>query len=564
MPHSQCVRGVRYAVEMTNRNGGKGRHARRCPIRSRRFRSVLWFVAVLALSACADIEDVEPTDASASAPAETALPPNILLVIADDVGVDQISAYGVPDSANTPTIDGIAAQGVRFDHVWANPVCSSTRATILTGRYGFRTGVGFVAQLGQDLQLDEVTLAQLLARHPRSPYGTAAVGKWHLTSARDRVVNPDVLAVPVIAGFSLFRGVFKNIVGDYNHWTEVVSRERAPGAIEVDRRINTTYNTTAVVDHAAEWIRDFEAQNPGRPWFMWLGFNAAHAPFHRPPSHLHTRNLADPPVPCRNPPPFDNPENLRPCYQAMVEAMDSELGRLLENGISPATRERTVVIFVGDNGTVKGVWPDPTLRGRLKGTPYEGGIRVPLLIGGGGLSGSLPRVDDRLVNTTDLFTTILELAGLDVETEVPGVLTPSSDLPGAEELPLWLDSTSVMSALRPDAPTHATSPRSFAYAELFRLGTPDAEWPQARAIRDVDGFKLIRFTDPGPGYGREEFYSLAEDPTEQRNLLADELDEDLARRYAALTEQLDSIEATGWRPRGRPLPTFDSNGAVAD
>ncbi len=522
----------------------------------------------LAAWGCGEVSEVElvstePTSATptpASAPvklqADAPRPPNILLVIADDVGVDQISAYGVDDSARTPTIDGLAANGVRFTRVWANPVCSSTRATILTGRYGFRTGVGFVARVGEDLPLNEVTLPELVSRHPRAPYGTAAFGKWHLTSGRSRDARSDVLAAPVLAGFSFFRGVFKNIVDSYTQWLEITVREVPPSAIEVDGTMNTTYNTTAVVDHAAQWIRDFEAQHPDRPWFVWLAFNAAHAPFHKPPSQLHSRSLDDPALPCRNPPPFERPRDLRVCYQAMIEAMDSELGRLLDRELSPASRARTSVLFVGDNGSVKGASTDASLLGRLKGTPYEGGIHVPLVIAGAGVNAQGARTDDGLVNTTDLFATILELAELDVSAGVPAVLPSPTGRPDEDGGPLVLDSVSLLPALRAEPRAPAKAQRTFTYAELFKGGASDPKWPMAKAIRDVDDYKLIRFTDPGPGHGREEFYHLPSDPKEEHNLLGLDLSAELAARHAVLRERLDAVESTGWQPRG---PHLSSN-----
>jgi len=491
------------------------------------------------------------------------LPPNILLVIADDVGVDQIGAYGFEGAARTPTIDGLAATGVRFDRVWSNPVCSSTRATILTGRYGFRTGVGFVARQGEDLSPREVTLAQLLSRHPRTPYGTAAFGKWHLTAGRARGTRGDVLAAPVVAGFSFYRGVFKNIVESYTNWREVLVRETAPGAVEVDWRDNHDYNTTAVVDHTAEWIRRFETEQPGRPWFVWLAFNAAHSPYHEPPARLHERNLDAAGLTCRNPPPYDRPEELRPCYQAMIEAMDHELGRLLERELSPLSRERTQVIFIGDNGSVNGVWNERRTVGRAKGTTYEGGIRVPLIVSGAGTGGDQPRVDEGLVNTTDLFATILEVAGLDLAREIPAVL-PSVPVAGdGRGEPLWVDSLSLLSALRPHASAPGGGRREYAYAELFKRGPPDPRFPMSKAIRDRAGYKLIRFTDPGPGLGREEFYYLPDDPLEQRNLLGLDLTEELATRHAELRERLDGIARSGWRATGAPLPPIGPRSAGA-
>jgi len=471
-------------------------------------------------------------------------PPNILLIIADDVGVDQVQAYGEdPSSARTPNIDALASRGVLFRNVWSNPVCSSTRATILTGRYGFRTGVGFVARAGADLRDRETTLAELLLRHPRTAYGTAAFGKWHLTAGRSWETDDRRLAAPLRAGFTVYRGVFKNILESYVHWHEVSATKLASGKLSVSGgQFNSSYNTSEIVDQTGRWIRQVEARRPEAPWFVWLAFNAAHPPFHRPPSGLHRRDLGDPALTCRNPPPFEQPENLRPCYQAMIEAMDTEIGRLLDHELSSRSLARTTVIFVGDNGSVKEAMTDPRVAVRAKGTPYERGINVPLVVAGAGVGSDIGRESDVLVNTTDLFATVLELAGIDPERRVPAELSDGRAV--------VLDSTSLVPVLGSSGVTAASHARRFAYAELFQRGRPDPLWPVARTVRDVHGYKLIEFLD---GRRREEFYDLSRDPFEQNNLLGLDLDAGSAAAFEALRARLDDMKASGWRPQGPPL-----------
>lgn len=489
-------------------------------------------------------------------------PPNILLIIADDVGVDQIGVYGEgANPANTPNIDAIARRGVLFRNTWSNPVCSSTRATILTGRYGFRTGVGFVARRGEDLKNREHTLPEVLALHPSARYGMAAFGKWHLNAGRTFEDSRQVLSAPYRAGFSFFRGTFKNINGSYFNWRDITVADRGRGQIELSGGgINRAYNTSEIVDHAASWIRDFEKSRPSDPWFVWLAFNAAHQPFHKPPASLHTVDLSDPAITCKNPEPFLDPERLVPCYHAMIEAMDSEIGRLLNQELSKESLERTTIIFVGDNGSVKGVAADSRRAYQMKGTPYEGGINVPLIFAGAEVEGSgetLARERNELVNTTDLYSTILELTGLDPGSVVPaeyGVVRSmheGSKYPAAQiDTRVIVDSISLLPQLREDVPANEKALRQFAYAELFRTGGPDPMWPVSKAIRDPLGFKLIQFYRDSDKTWRDELYQLDTDPNETTNLLGSKPTPASRGAYERLREQLNAIESTGWSPRG--------------
>ncbi len=523
-------------------------------------------LVVAVFPADAASREAAPGIPDANLVASGARPPNILLIIADDVGVDQIGVYAEgAEPANTPNVDALAARGVLFRNTWSNPVCSSTRATIMTGRYSFRTGVGFVARRGAELRDREHTLAELLSRHPSARYATAAFGKWHLNAARTLEKDRQVLAAPHRAGFSIFRGVFKNIGESYEGWRDVSLVDRGGGfaSIEVNES-NTNYNSSEIVDHAATWIRNLEKRRPGDPWFVWLAFNAAHAPFHKPPEDLHSLDLTDPRLTCSNPAPFADPGNLRPCYQAMIEAMDTEIGRLLNEEIARESLDRTTVIFVGDNGTIKGV----AERGRDphhgKGTPYEGGVNVPLVIAGARVANSARgtgRESRVLVNTTDLFATVLELAGLDVSAVVPtsyataGIAPPTLRLTGAQrESEVVLDSQSLMPQLRSPGTRSSKSTRRFAYTELFKSGEPSELWPVANAIRDTRGFKLIRILDESTGIWREEFYDLESDPLEREDLLALPATAESRRALSVLRKRMAAIEASGWRPRGAGVP----------
>ena len=416
---------------------------------------------------------------------------NVLIIVADDLGVDVLACYDEGSTfPPTPTIDMLCDTGVLFRNAWSNPVCSPTRATIQTGRYGFRTGVGGVVFQEQDegLPYSETIIPEVLDLNPSLGYAHAAIGKWHLTS------NPQGGADgPNLSGYSHFSGTLFNINTppevDYFNWPKTENGET------FDTQV---YATTDNVNEAIEWIND----QGDSPWFMWLAFNAPHTPFHAPPDELHSFDLSD-------------DSSVLMLYQAMVESMDTEVGRLFAS-IPQDVLENTNIIFLGDNGTAGGVIQPPFDPDHDKGTLYEGGVNVPLIIAGPQVvtPGSESGV---LVNTTDLFATALEMMGVDVEASLP----PDT----------VLDSLSVLPLLQ----GQEFEPRPFAYSERFRIDGVDDNTGQT--IRNQD-FKLIRFsTHP------EEFYDLTRDPFETTDLLPGDLDPIQQANYDELTSQLDLLTA---------------------
>jgi arylsulfatase A-like enzyme len=205
-------------------------------------------------------------------------PGNVLLILADDVGVDGIGAYGVGgDLPHTPRLDQLAAGGVLFRNAWANPVCSPTRATIQTGRYSIRTGIGWIAEPAPTLiglPLSEVTLPEMLDLGTGGAWAHAAFGKWHLGD------GPDVGGVfaPNLAGYYHFEGTLGNVT-DYYDWTKVEN-----GVVTQE---TGTYALSDQVDSALDWI----ATAP-EPWFCYVAFNSAHSPWHAPPPDLHSVDLS--------------------------------------------------------------------------------------------------------------------------------------------------------------------------------------------------------------------------------------------------------------------------------
>ncbi|MYJ96487.1 MAG: sulfatase-like hydrolase/transferase [Proteobacteria bacterium] len=442
--------------------------------------------------------------------------PNILLLIGDDMGVETVASYGVGENPPmTAHIDDLAGKGVRFTRFWAQPVCSPTRATIMTGRYGFRTGIGRPVTnrgplpeppripdwalpyvntetgggmgMGADglqslprhgLGVDEYTLTHAFDANGHLGYSTAAIGKWHLADA-DNGWQDHATRI----GFDYFNGGLTGGPESYFAWTEVVDGE-VTGA--------TGYAPTDKVDDAIAWI----GARGDRPWFMWMGFNLPHTPLHTPPEDARDGN--------------SNSQ-----YGAMIEAMDTHIGRLLA-AISPDVLENTYVLFLGDNGTQSGNVTAPFQNGRAKGTVYQGGVNVPFIVTGPGVERGA--VSDALVNSTDLFVTIMEMAGIDPAETIPADVTH--------------DSVSFLDTLSDPA----ASPREWIYADEFFGGFEGVETADY-AMRD-ERYKLMRFD------GVEEFYDLQADPYEHENLLAGALSAEERAAYGKLLAEIEKLRSS--------------------
>ena len=388
---------------------------------------------------------------------------NILLIIADDYGIDSSSLYNtVPPAASlppTPTIAGLAQGGLRFTLAYANPVCSPSRACLLTGRHGFRTGVGnVVTPTSGDNQLKaaEFTLPDAFAANSALGYALGAFGKWHLATG--------ALSPGAVGGWPYFEGSIPGALQSYTNWTKTITNGVAQSQTTI-----TNYATSEVVDNARTWIQARGTQ----PWFAWVAFNAGHAPIHTPPTNLHSYG--------------PNPGTQRRQFEAMIEAMDTELARLLQ----VVDRSKTDIIFLGDNGTVSSLLQAPFPGGHGKDTLYEGALRVPLIFNGPSVVAP-GRTSGTLVHVVDLYSTILELAGINVASTVPAGTA--------------LDSRSLRPILQ-----NQTDPRTEVYAEEFDALAPTTG---GRALRD-DRYKLIRNRT-----GTDEFYDLQTDTYEAANLFA--------------------------------------------
>ncbi|WP_111706776.1 sulfatase-like hydrolase/transferase [Lutibacter citreus] len=370
--------------------------------------------------------------------------PNILLVIADDMGLDASPGYSVgTEKPNMPQLQNLINTGITYNNVWSNPTCSPTRATILTGKYGVNNGV---LAVNNALSTSEISIQKYLETNLNSEYSSAVIGKWHLSNNKNH---------PESMGIDYYSGSLSGTLTDYWNWTLTENETQTT---------STTYNTTAYTNTAIDWVEE-----QTKPWFLWLAYNAPHTPFHLPPTDLHSQGSL----------PTDQGSidaNPLPYYLAMLEAMDTEFGRLL-NSMSSEEKENTVIIFIGDNGTPNQVAQEYNSK-RVKGSLYQGGINVPMVIAGKNVT-RVNETENALINTTDLFATIANIAGVNVDK--------------------INDSNSFYESFS----NSTTKVREYAYAEdEFNV-----------TIRN-NTHKYMLFED-----GSESLFNLAEEPLETKDLL---------------------------------------------
>jgi len=325
------------------------------------------------------------------------------------------------------------------------------------------------------LPTDTVTLFDRL--NAESPdYDEGFFGKYHIGGGsidpRPGVAYagvPQILQHARDIGIKNYRGILGGALVDYFNWTIY--------DINGPQVASTTYATTALTDLAIDFIHQQAATRPGKPWFLYQAYNAPHAanggnnPYQVPPAELHSVDLSS----VGNPKPGTYLTAV-PVYQANIQALDSEFGRLLKE----VDLTNTVVIFIGDNGVPPPVKDGGTVLRSAKGSAYEGGVRVPLVVAGAGTRHG--RASDLFV-TTDLYATILDLAGV-----------PVSHVKS---------SYSIVPVLADRA---GSSGRQYSFSETSN-GTANRRY----ALKDTR-YKLVS------NLGKRELYDLAADPLETKNL----------------------------------------------
>lgn len=302
--------------------------------------------------------------------------PNILLIIADDLGKDAIAGYDEGSTKpNTPILDSIRTNGLTFDNFWVYPTCSPTRASIITGKYGYRTEVKNASEI---MSSNETVLQKYISDNTNNAYANAIVGKWHL-SGNKATTNPEDF------GIDYYEGLIMGAATDYYSWTKSSDGQTST---------ETQYMTSKFTDLSIAWLKEQD-----KPWFLWQAYTAPHTPFHAPPVGSHSQgDLA----------PYQDGDNPIPYFHAAIESMDYEIGRLLKS-MTEAERENLIIFFLGDNGSPNQVAQPPYSRRTAKGTVYQGGINTPFFVSGKGVTRT--GRDANLINGTDLFATIASLAG---------------------------------------------------------------------------------------------------------------------------------------------------------
>jgi len=416
-----------------------------------------------------------------------ALRPNIIYILADDMGYADAGFMGCQD-IKTPNLEKLGRDGTILKSFYAQPVCSPTRAALMTGRYAVRTGV-YTVVTNWGLKLEERTLAQALRE---AGYETAIVGKWHLGAFEEGYR-------PINRGFDHQYGLWGGVIDYFTH----KSKDKPDWHRNDQPCDDQGYSTHLLAKEACRIIRE---KQPDKPLFLYLPFNAVHSPFQAPDEYLK---------------PYATLKGGRRIYAGMCAAMDEAIGQVLAALDEKNIRDNTLIIFSSDNG---GPMPGRvTSNGPLragKGTIYEGGVRVCASVN---WPGRIPAgaVINEPLHAVDWFPTLVKLAG--------GSLEPKLTLDGRD---IW-----------PVLTQGAKSPHD----TLLLCGTV----PACVALRAGDWKLLLNAKEKDaeeapadePGSMKVELYNLASDIGEQKNLAAEQ-----PEKVNELRAQLDALMKTAVAP----------------
>ena len=398
--------------------------------------------------------------------------PNIVLIVADDLGYGDLSSYGASDM-QTPYIDALVDAGMRFDQFYANsPVCSPTRASLLSGRYPQMVGVpGVIRTRDSDnwgyLAKDAVLLPAMLKR---AGYHTALVGKWHLgLEAPNR---------PTERGFDLFHGFLGDMMDDYyTHRRHGINYMR--------------YNTEAIrpeghaTDLFTDWAIDYisDRSQSTAPFFLFLSYNAPHTPIQPPEEWVERVMKREPGI-----------SEQRAKLVALIEHMDEGIGKVVQALKDTGAYDNTLIVFTSDNGGQLNVGANNGPLRDGKQSMYEGGLKVPTAIVWKDRIEAGSRTD-HMALSMDLFPTFVQAAGL--------------------ETTHYIEGHSFYPTLM--GHTQSTEGRDFFFSR--REGGTRYSGKTIEAMRRGD-WKLLQNSPFAPF----ELYNLREDPLEQNNLLEAERD----------------------------------------
>ncbi len=425
--------------------------------------------------------------------------PNIIYILADDMGYNDPGFMGSKD-LRTPNLDKIAQGGTILRSFYVQPVCSPTRSTIMTGRYTAHTGVYTIVRPGAHwgLPLNERTLPQALHE---VGYETAITGKWHLGEFEEAYR-------PMHRGFDHQYGLWFGAIDYFTHMrdgTRDWHRDDEPCKDE-------GYSTHLIAKEACRLIRE---KGPNKPLFLYLPFNAVHAPHQVPAEYTK---------------PFDKLNGVRKTYAGMVAAMDEAVGQVLAALDEKGIRDNTLIIFSSDNGGPSpGKVTDNTPLRAGKGTIYEGGVRVCACVNWAGHIPAGKTVNEPL-HSVDWFPTLVKLVGGNVDSKLP-----------LDGLDIWPALTQGAKSPHDAILLCGTRPTSYA----LRAG--DWKLLVGASEKDAEENEDTDHKEDTAAFKHVELYNLATDIHEKNNVAAANPDKvkELSARVSAIMKTAVPQPAAG-------------------
>lgn len=388
--------------------------------------------------------------------------PNLVFLLADDLGWKDVGYQG--GAVRTPNIDKLCGEGVRFDRMYAFPLCSPTRSGLMTGRNPVRLGLGYTVVRPWStygLPPSETTMADVFRA---AGYQTAVVGKWHLGHA-------NVAHLPRSRGFDHFYGHVNGAIDYFKHERD--------GGIDWQRDGVSVreqgYSTDLMAAEASRWIA---GRDKKRPFFLYLPWNAPHAPL-QAPADLIARYASV-------------KEPKKRTYLAMIEALDRGVGTVVQRLEQEGIASNTLVVFVSDNGGVRGNGADNGPLRSGKSNVFEGGLRVPGLAR---WTGKLkPGACAQMMTIYDMLPTLTAACGIPCKTNKP-----------MDGMNFW--------------PAISQGAAPVARQNLLFAVQPD-RGPRQHAVRD-GSWKLVRIGQAPCDTPVESLFNVEDDPNEQRDLIKD-------------------------------------------